>query len=267
MESVQGKLSYADNPDFFLRFPDYSSSARRVVVFPNQLILPLNIYLAPSWKYKFNKRGDAGVNMAKEVLILVKRLFLHDSLETKFFIRYEDSDFFQIPTEVEPTLQGLKKLSRYLSNQKQSNDRVASIYLTSPNSSSEYFGIGKILAMCEPAKKKAISIVRWKESTVTTAQTIAHEIGHNLGMYHDFQAYPEVRTGRSRTCGPGKWNGGPTNQLMNYGEPIENTWSSCSNEDFQNFYSIVTANIRKFCLQEHEGNFISFVLNLLQYVL
>ena len=77
---------------------------------------------------------DGGVNIAKEVLILVKQLFLQDSLETNFFIRYEDSDFFQIPKELEPTLHGLKQLSRYISNQRQSDERVASIYLTADNS-------------------------------------------------------------------------------------------------------------------------------------
>ena len=79
---------------------------------------------------------------------------------------------------------------------------------------------------------------------------MAHEIGHNLGFFHD---YEETKLGRKNTCGVGKWRNGTGNYLMNYIEPIQNEWSECSNDDFKNYYSRVTAKCElakcEFCLK------------------
>ena len=41
---------------------------------------------------------------------------------------------------------------------------------------------------------------------------------------------------------------------MNYGSRIESKWSNCSNEDFKNYYSIVSAK-KPFCLKASLGGF------------
>ena len=41
---------------------------------------------------------------------------------------------------------------------------------------------------------------------------------------------------------------------MNYGSRIESKWSNCSNEDFKNYYSIVSAK-KPFCLKVSSGGF------------
>ena len=41
---------------------------------------------------------------------------------------------------------------------------------------------------------------------------------------------------------------------MNYGSRIESKWSNCSNEDFKNYYSIVSAK-NPFCLKVSSGGF------------
>ena len=93
-------------------------------------------------------------------------------------------------------------------------------------------------------------MTRWKRDEVTTAQNFAHEIAHTLGIYHDFDVPPQSPNARNHTCGPGKYDGGPSNQIMNYGRPRLSTWSDCSNLDFSNYYFRVYANSPNgFCLK------------------
>ena len=91
----------------------------------------------------------------------------------------------------------------------------------------------------------ATGITKWHSSVGSTAKTFAHEIAHNLGIYHDFRKVPH----RSETCGPGQWKGGRNNQIMNYGEPKQQSFSECSNRDFKHYYKTVVATQAEFCLK------------------
>ena len=170
----------------------------------------------------------------------MKLWYNHHSLYTKFEITYGSKDFIKTDAEVEPTSRGLYDLSKFVSSPKKGS--AAIVYLTAVDSGN--LGIARIISICDKDKKRALSITRWDKNTITTAQTVAHEIGHNLGFYHDFET--QIETGRTHSCGPGEWKGGIDNQLMNYDEPMDNSFSSCSNEDFQNYYKRVPS---PFCLK------------------
>ena len=66
-------------------------------------------------------------------------------------------------------------------------------------------------------------------------QLLAHEIGHNLGMLHDFD---------TRHKGKGCVK---DNHIMNYGKSKE-VWSECSKKDFQANY-LRTTKSSKWCME------------------
>ena len=78
------------------------------------LILPLNIYLAPSWANMVDVDGDSGVHKAKEVLNVVRQMFILPSLDTKFVLEYKDSDFFVTIAELKAKRSDLADLNNYI---------------------------------------------------------------------------------------------------------------------------------------------------------
>jgi M6 family metalloprotease-like protein len=72
-------------------------------------------------------------------------------------------------------------------------------------------------------------------------QVLAHELGHNFGMSHDFD---DKHGGQGGHC-----NG---QGIMSYGSFNYNQWSSCSKSDFQQYYA--SKNWGNGCL-ENTGEF------------
>ena len=72
-------------------------------------------------------------------------------------------------------------------------------------------------------------------------QIVAHEIGHNLGMQHDFK---NENTTHKRYSLIGELCTG-IGGYMDY-QPNPNKWSNCSVEDFRNYFSSVDACLGKY---------------------
>merc|ERR1719237_1566676 len=106
--------------------------------------------------------------------------------------------------------------------------------------------------------KMAVSITRMDTKSnaplpiAETAITLAHEIAHNFGIYHDFENHDDKEAiKRTQKCGPSQWKGGEDNLIMNFGRPRKAEWSRCSNEDFSNYLSRLVQH-NSLCLEEDQ---------------
>ena len=66
-----------------------------------------------------------------------------------------------------------------------------------------------------------------------------HEIGHNLGMRHDFD-----KRHKGKGCVK-------DNHIMNYGSSKE-IWSECSKKDFQAHYLVIKDERKQWCMEGSE---------------
>ena len=68
---------------------------------------------------------------------------------------------------------------------------TAHIALIECDSSADHSGKAYPASVCNDDNKGAAGYVSWRDNDMSLAQLTAHEIGHILGMNHDFKSWDD----------------------------------------------------------------------------
>eukprot|EP00092_Neocalanus_flemingeri_P029591 GFUD01032137.1.p1 GENE.GFUD01032137.1~~GFUD01032137.1.p1 ORF type:complete len:450 (-),score=75.29 GFUD01032137.1:56-1405(-) len=239
----------------FLALPDLDDYEVDDGQLPSKVELQISVYLDPA----FNKlHGFRAKFLARQIVGQASLLLKHSSLTTKIELVHGDR-FFTSKTHLSFNSKQVasddlfKKLPKLLKQPfTVGGHPVTHVYFTVPDGGF-LKGVAQVGSLCAPSSVKSIpnkqptALLTWNRDVSTSAVTMAHEVGHIFGMFHDFDKTRTDRT--SRTCGRGKRKG---EFVLNYGNsPLRTVWSTCSNEDFKTYYfKTLFGPNQEFCLKE-----------------
>lgn len=224
-----------ENPEFDEKFPDLDDNEIDDLPTPSKLILNINVYLDSAW--------DHSDRVVKQILRHAQKLFDHSSLNTRIDLQHGDRIYQSSAPHIYANKRGLTTFNSNLKGPYKIDGKyaVAHLHLTADIPPKKFPALGKatIASICDENPK---AIVKYTKTELRTAMTVAHELGHVLGMEHDFKKV----VGKRDKCQDDRRAGGT---VMNYGAE-RRVWSECSNKDFKKTYSRIFIQEEKFCLKD-----------------
>ena len=179
-------------------------------------------------------------------------LFDHESLDTKMDLQFGDRIYKSTAPSLKANKPGLAEFKKHLKSPYKMENKyaVTHLHLTADLPGKNRFpSLGKttIASICDENPR---AIAKFKSNELRTAMTVAHELGHVLGMQHDFVTVGGTR----KKCQTNK-KAGIT--VMNYGNIPRDVWSACSNQDFKTAYTRIIVGGGGYCLKSAavSGNF------------
>jgi len=173
----------------------------------------------------------------------IQARYCHASLGTK--IKFERiGNFEYLDQKIVASSAGLEAVKPHAPKVIGSADLV--VYMANDESSLwGIIGIAWCPSICDPSQwnKYKASINEWRPTSIAFAGLVAHEVGHNLGMQHDFHT---SHGGQSSACNK-------DNHIMAYGSSKEK-WSTCSKKDFKARYLQIKSKNWTWCMEADIGN-------------
>ena len=213
---------------------------------PTKVDLQLSFYLDPAFIKLHGSKADT---IARQIVEQTRLLMKHSSLNTKIEL-IDGNRFYNSETHLAFSNQSVasKDIMITLKELLQSpfdigKHPVAHVYITVPDGKFVK-GVAIAGAMCHPKKSRQgrpRAIITWQKDVARTASTMAHEVGHLLGMYHDWNTRKDRTKNKCGVSGDGVF-------ILNYGNP-RTVWSSCSNDDFKTYYLKHMFQDEEFCLK------------------
>jgi len=193
-----------------------------------------------------NQFGSTAENTVQNIMAHVQNHFQWDSLDANMCFNIESIE--QSDINIGGNI-NMNSLVNHILNTEQTESPNLFVYLSyyTPTGGTYTAGSAWVGSVCfsdnagvnggsQNGKGFRASVsLRTYKGDLDCAEIVSHEIGHNLGMQHDFNDDEGVDSNRfcetdtSYNC---KNQGG----IMDYFQPTTTTWTCCSNSDFLNYY-------------------------------
>jgi len=141
--------------------------------------ITLAIYHDQTFGNKFS--GDE-YNTMRRVLTHAQDLYFHPTLGSRMTLVFQSA--FSIPDSIQADENSLNYVGGYNEPGHDGN-----VYLCYQNNESGTVGIAWIGTICGPQNYQT-AVVEYFNNDLSTGEIFAHELGHNLGMQHDFNGSP-----------------------------------------------------------------------------
>jgi len=220
--------------DASLKIPNRSNS---MVVPTGRALNPTGYLLRIKVRYDENfkaKFGADSVNVARRVLAQAQNIW-----------KWKDSLTTTVTFQIDPNVEAIR--GRFVAEDDlevastfSKADVDANVVLAFRNNQPGTVGIAWGGSVCDRDPKWRTSLNEYFVDDLRSGQTVAHEIGHNLGMEHDFNDDPRNK----RVDSKGRPCSGVGGVMDYYG--TVNKWSTCSVEDFTKLVD----SMKTFCLKK-----------------
>jgi len=198
-------------------------------LFESYSYLPESVSVHTSMMYDntllklFGGSHQATKDWINEVVLEAKPLLKHHTLKIAIHLKVTgEVEYLNEDLRADdPTLKRLINSRKYRKN--------TSFFCADHRSTSNFKGWAFPRSYCSKSGTSInISCTNLTKDIKNTARIFVHELGHNIGMKHDFHV---VHGGNGNYGGPCDKQG-----LMSYGN-LPDQWSTCSNKDFISWYN------------------------------
>merc|ERR1711997_61496 len=193
----------------------------RAMTWPSEVYAYVKFGYDNTLKNQLAADGVSFNDWVNSVMTHVQAHYRHHTLPTKIQFKYDVSETIYKNANY-PSTDYLKTWSQI---GKDDGDKKVDLYVAFGKDSSYYgtVGLAWVGGACNDFIKTSFN--EYRNSPSETAMVVAHEMGHNFGMSHDFD---DKHGGDNGAC-----NG---QGIMSYGD-APSKWSSCSVSDFAGYYT------------------------------